>query len=73
MTTSALIATKPGASLSRPCRFCGKPITLRQLASGQWVPFEVDPVVLKVTGNPIGSGTLEMLDSADQHECGRNT
>jgi hypothetical protein len=43
---------------------------------GTWVPFEADPVVLKVVeqgGSLIRGGMLlEMLNAADRHECRRD-
>jgi hypothetical protein len=57
--------------MTKPCRVCREPITLRQHRDGQWIAFDSDPVVLKVEGNPIGGGTLEMIDAADRHDCMR--
>ena len=78
MNTPDLFATLPGTSLQRPCRECGEPITLKKTPGGRWVPFESDPVVVKIVqdGDSLirGGRILEMLDAADRHTCrGRRT
>ena len=76
MSEPNLFATLPRNALHRPCRECGKPITLRKTPGGRWVPFEADPIVLKtveVGGSLIRGGRIiEMLDADDRHQCRRN-
>ena len=76
MSGPTLIATLPRHSLHRPCRGCRKPITLRKTPGGAWVPFEADPVVLKVVQEGAslltGARVFEMLDAADRHQCRRD-
>jgi hypothetical protein len=73
VSTPTLIATMPGTRFTKPCARCGEPITLCKTASGKYLPFEVDPVVLKVVqdGESIirGGRLFEMLDDADRHHC----
>jgi hypothetical protein len=68
------IAVLPGGGKPRPCRDCGKPISLKQVAStGRWMAFEADPVVLKSIddgGSLIRGGrVLHLLDADDRHRC----
>ncbi|HAM57536.1 MAG TPA: hypothetical protein DCQ64_19835 [Candidatus Rokubacteria bacterium] len=73
--TPLTIAVLPGGGPPRPCRDCGQPISLKQVAStGNWMAFDADPVVLKTVdegGSLLRGGRLvHLLDRADRHQCG---
>ena len=72
--TPTTIAVLPGGGRPRPCRDCGKPISLKQVAStGRWMAFEADPVVLRTVDERQslirGGRVLHLLDAADRHRC----
>lgn len=76
--TPNTVAVLPGGGRPKPCRDCGKPISLRQVVStGRWMAFEADPVILKIAdeGESLirGGRIVHLLDWADRHQCERRT
>lgn len=50
------------------CRGCGAPISFRQVvASGKWLPFDGDPVGLRMRQDAETGRVIEDLDAADVH------
>jgi hypothetical protein len=74
MSTPTLVATLPRTRFTKPCAQCGQLITLVKIQSGKYLPFEVDPIVLKTVQDGAslirGGRVFEMLDDADRHRCG---
>lgn len=56
--------------MSKACRECGEPISLRQMVTGPWRAFESDPVALRTSQSPDDGSVIESLDRNDLHVCG---